>query len=199
MLTALALVVLSQGPDYADYISDPRPSPDRIASAPAGLGEVGGRSKTAAVRLPKIARAFSAPTASRPSSDPPTRDGAGALSQPVPSRPSAAKVDCPCRICACALCSCENPPLAKASDKAPPISKAMTVARETKPQLAARPKLPQSVYRCADASGQVWTHADAAYLEQWVRQRNARMTTPACVNGRCAAPRYERRGLFGRR
>ena len=83
------------------------------------------------------------------------------------------------------------PPATTETPKAKPSAKAVA---PPPPRAAAPPVVPQ--YRLADATGQVWQHADADWLRRWVASRNAavrpvttyagpRATAPACANGRC--------------
>ena len=77
-----------------------------------------------------------------------------------------------------------------------------TPAPAIAPAPAPAPKPTVTVWRLADARGQAWTHTDRAYLERWVRERNAVLTATdpglprtsypppilyrgGCPNGRC--------------
>jgi hypothetical protein len=69
---------------------------------------------------------------------------------------------CDCQSCECSKCACG-------------------MASKPKPQAPTKHQL-------TDVYGQTWEHEDAAWLAQWVAQRNATVryyTVSACASGRC--------------
>jgi hypothetical protein len=158
MLTTVALLVLTQW-SYQDLIGDPVPAPGPIEAW-------------------KPARPDAHPLHGTPDPPPESRSPAHpSPPPPVPASTDAAEAGDPAAVPPKGPPAVPPPPLlsggaATRGEVAPPV-------RST-PQAAGpqgwTPPAPPTTWQQADASGQVWTHADRDHLARWVAERNYFMT-----------------------
>jgi hypothetical protein len=127
---------------------------------------------------PVVYSAQSQTPATLPPPPPPPARGPAATTVPPPAAPAATATGPQSSVLADALLVAVE----KTRDSRPG-----TRPRTSQPLLPVAPKAPApTIWQLADNSGQMWTHADPAWLKQWVSLRNEALSS-ACASGACAS------------